>query len=142
MIAAQRLPDYCAQPPVAFYPWIRQIAWNCLIDLHRRHIRAQRRSVDREEPLGLSGTSATLLVDQLLASGTNPLGRLLKKELRARVRDVLARLSAPDREILVLRHLEQLSLAECAAVIGVSENAAAQRQLRALTRLRKLLDDG
>lgn len=75
MIATQRFPKYLATPPMDFYPWLRQIAWNCLIDLHRRHIQADRRSVDREAPQGISSASATELVDHLLASGTSPLRR-------------------------------------------------------------------
>jgi RNA polymerase sigma-70 factor (ECF subfamily) len=141
MVASRRLPDYADQPGIAFYPWLRRIAWNCLVDLHRRHVVAGRRAVGREEHLDISGTSAALLADQLLASGTSPLGRLLRKELRTTIRAVLGRLSAEDREILLLRHLEQLTMTECAAVIGISETAATQRQLRALKRLRHLLED-
>jgi RNA polymerase sigma-70 factor (ECF subfamily) len=141
MVASQRLPQYVSNPSIPFYPWLRQIAWNCLVDLYRRHVLAGRRSVDREQQPGISDTSAALLADQLLASGSSVLGRLLRKELRARVRAVLGQLSAEDREILLLRHLEQLTMAECAAVTGISETAATQRQLRALKRLRRLLED-
>jgi RNA polymerase sigma-70 factor (ECF subfamily) len=139
-VASQRLPEYARNPPLAFYPWLRQIAWNCLVDLHRRHVLTGKRSVDREAPPGLSDTSMAVLADQLVADGTSPLGRLLREELRARVRAVLARLSPEDREIVLLRHLEQLSMAECAEVLRISQSAATQRQLRALERLRRLLD--
>ena len=140
-VAADRLSDYLRDPPLPFYPWLRQIALNRLIDLHRRHILAGRRSVDREEPLGLSDTSAVKLADRVLAGGTGPVKRLLRDELRARVRATLARLDPADREILVLRHLEQLSMAECTAVLGISEAAAKKRHVRAVRRLRHLLDD-
>jgi RNA polymerase sigma-70 factor (ECF subfamily) len=142
MVASKRLPRYASNPSVPFYPWLRQIAWNCLVDLYRRHVLASKRSVLHEEELVLSDTSVGLLADQLIADQTSPLGRVLRKELRARVRAVLDQLSNEDREILLLRSLEQLSTAECAAVIGISEAAATQRQLRALKRLRQLLEDG
>lgn len=141
MVASRRLTNYANQPGIAFYPWLRQIAWNCLVDLHRRHLLAGRRSVNREQHLGISETSVALLADQLLGGGTSPLGHLLLKELRTRIRAVLGQLSAEDREILLLRHLEQLTMAECAAVIRTSETAATQRHLRALKRLRRLLED-
>ena len=140
MVASRRLAQYVGEQPIAFYPWLRQIAWNCLVDLHRRHILAGRRAVDRDRHLGISETSAAQLVDHLLTSETGPLGSLLKEELRTRVRAVLGQLSEQDRELLLLRHLEQLTMGECAEVMGISETAATQRQLRALQRLRRLLE--
>ena len=137
MVASRRLGEYVSEQSIAFYPWLRQIAWNCLVDLHRRHVMAGRRAVDREQHLGISDTSMGLLADHLLTSETGPLGSLLRQELRARVRAVLSQLAAEDRELLLLRHLEQLSMCECAEVMGISETAATQRQLRALRRLRQ-----
>jgi RNA polymerase sigma-70 factor (ECF subfamily) len=140
-VAARKLPAYLRKPTVSFYPWLRRIAWERLVDAHRRHIRAGRRSVSREEPLGLSDSSAMQLADRLMAQGTNPLARLLRDELCARVQAILARLAAGDREILLLRHLEQLTSAECGEVLGVSEEAAKKRYLRAVRRFRRLLGD-
>jgi RNA polymerase sigma-70 factor (ECF subfamily) len=140
-VALDRLSDYLRERPLPFYPWLRQITFNRLVDLHRRHVLASRRSVDREQPLGLSDASAVQLADRVLAGSTSPVKRLLRDELRARVRATLARLEPADREILVLRHLEQLSVAECTAVLGISEAAAKKRHVRAVRRLRRLLDD-
>ena len=77
--------------------------------------------------------------DQLQASDAGPLKRMLRQELHARVRAALERLSDHDREILVLRHLEQLSSRESAAVLGIREDAAVQRHVRALRRFQCLL---
>jgi len=140
-VAMKKLPAYLSEPAVSFYPWLRRIAWERLVDAHRRHIRAGKRSVSREEPLGLSDTSAMQLADRLMASGTNPLARLLRDELCTRVQAILARLATGDREILLLRHLEQLSSVESAEVLGVSEEAAKKRYLRAVQRFRRLLGD-
>jgi RNA polymerase sigma-70 factor (ECF subfamily) len=140
-MAAQRLSEYLRQPPLPFYPWLRQIACNRLADLCRRHIQVSKRSVRREERLGLSDASAIRLADRVAARGSSPLKHLLREELRARVRAALAALATADREILILRHLEQLSFAESAAVLGITETAAKQRHVRALRRIRRLLDD-
>ena len=57
------------------------------------------------------------------------------------MRAALAALPAPDREVLVLRYLEELSAREVGAVLGIAEAAAKKRALRALRRLRELLRD-
>ena len=142
--ASQHLDDYLRDRPLAFYPWLRQFAWERLVALHRRHVLAEKRSVTREErsDVLLSDRSAGALADRLLAPGTSPSHRVLRDELLDRVRNALARLTPRDREVLVMRQLEQLSTGEVAAVLGISEGAVMTRQTRALVRLRALLDDG
>jgi RNA polymerase sigma-70 factor (ECF subfamily) len=139
--AAQGLSDYLRQRPVPFYPWLRQLAWDRLVALHRRHLHALRRSVKREQPLAphLSDESAQQLADRVLARQSSPSDRAVRSELRVRVRAALDRLGERDREVLMLRHLEQLSTRETAAVLGMSEGAVKARHLRALERLRVLL---
>jgi RNA polymerase sigma-70 factor (ECF subfamily) len=141
--ANQKLDDYLRERPLAFYPWLRQLAWDKLVELQQRHIQTQKRSVKREaRPLGqLPDESALELARRLLATGTSPSHQLLRKELRRQVQDALALLKEQDREVLVLRYLEQLPLREIADVLGVSEGAIKVRHLRALDRLRRLLGD-
>ena len=141
--AARKLPRYAASTPLPFYPWLRKVAWDCLIDLHQRHVRAQKRSVAREHSpcLDLPDESAMHLAGQLVASGTTPSGRVVREELRARVRSALDQMDPADREILVMRHLEQLQVREIAALLGISEGAVKMRRLRAAERLRELLQD-
>ena len=141
--AARKLPDYAQEQPLPYYPWLRQIAWECLVQLHRRHVVARRRTVEREAVVGmeLSDESVMHLAKRFVTSGTSPSGNLLRKELRQRVRDGLDSLADQDREILVLRYLEQLKVNEVSVVLGISEGAATMRQLRALERLRGLLQD-
>jgi RNA polymerase sigma-70 factor (ECF subfamily) len=139
--AAGRLSDYLRQRPLPFYPWLRQLAWDRLIELHRRHVEAGKRTVSREESsiLNLPDESAVELAARLLDMRSSPSEHLLRKELRNRVQQALGQLRPRDREILVLRHLEQLTTAEIAGVLGLGEAAVKSRHLRALQRLRTLL---
>jgi RNA polymerase sigma-70 factor (ECF subfamily) len=142
--ADQELDEFLRDQPMAFYPWLRHFAWERLVDLHRRHIQAQRRSTAREEEqiAALPDESAAALADRLVANDTSPSRRLIRAELRERVQAALARLGPRDREVLVLRHLEGLSTAEVAGVLGLSAGAVMTRHTRALVRLRALLQDG
>jgi RNA polymerase sigma-70 factor (ECF subfamily) len=141
--ADRKLAGYLERRPLPFYPWLRELAWERLAKLHQHHLQTRKRSVTREEqPLpGLPEESALELARRLVAPGTSPSHRAVREELRGRVRDALARLGERDREVLVLRYLEQLSTAETAAVLGVTEGAVKTRHLRALGRLRGLLGD-
>jgi RNA polymerase sigma-70 factor (ECF subfamily) len=141
--AARRLPDYLRDRPLAFYPWLRQLALERLIDVHRYHVGARKRSVRREERSlpPLPDESAAELGQRLLARGSSPSARLRRRELGARVQAALARLAERDRELIVLRHLEQMPVRDIAAVLGLSEGAVKMRHLRALERLRGLLGD-
>lgn len=141
--AWQKLPGYLEEQPIRFYPWLRQIAWNRLVDLYRHHIVARKRSVDAEAPRSLSipKSSTIHLVEQLAGSLPSPSRHLLRLELRQRVSAALDALSEGDRETILLRHLERLSMAEVGAVLGITEGSARNRHLRAIRRLRALLVD-
>jgi RNA polymerase sigma-70 factor, ECF subfamily len=137
--AHRQLPEYLSKRPLPFYPWLRRIACDRLADLHRRHLRAQMRSVKREEPLGLSDDSAIALAQRLLAPESSHLGRMIRRELLERMHAALEILNPTDREMLILRHLEELDTRETAAVLGINESAAKLRHLRAVERIQKLL---
>jgi RNA polymerase sigma-70 factor (ECF subfamily) len=139
--ADRKLGRYLRERPLPFFPWLRQLAGEHLVALHRRHVRARGRSVLREEPgaLALPDESAAELAARLVTSATSPTQQALRQEARARVRWALEQLPERDREVLVLRHLEQLPVADTAEVLGVSAGAVKVRHLRALERLRALL---
>jgi RNA polymerase sigma-70 factor (ECF subfamily) len=141
--AARSLPDYLRRQTMAFYPWLRQLAWERLVRMHRQHINTRRRSVNREEAalLPLPEKSALDLARRLVASSTSPSAHLIREELRERVRSTLERMAPRDREVLVLRYLEMLTNAEVADVLGISEGAVKVRHFRALERFRGLLGD-
>jgi RNA polymerase sigma-70 factor (ECF subfamily) len=141
--AVQQLSDYLRDRPLPFYPWLRQLTWERLIEVHRRHLYAQKRSVRSEdrEYLALPDDSALHLAQRLLAPGSSPSDRLQRQELRDRVQTALAQLSPRDREILVLRHLEELTTNETAAVLGITAGAVKMQHLCAVQRLRGLLGE-
>jgi RNA polymerase sigma-70 factor (ECF subfamily) len=140
--ADRHLEAYLRDRPLPFYPWLRQFAWQRLRHVHRLHIDAQRRSVTREEPweMPLPDHSAFDLARRLLAAGSSPSRHLIRDEMHARVRSALEQLDPRDREVLVLRYLEGMTTDEIAAVVGVRSGAIKMRHLRALERLRGLLE--
>lgn len=139
--ASRRLAEYLRRPPMPFHLWLRHIARDHLIDAHRRHRRARRRSVDRERPLGgvPDDRSSLDLMGQLLDRDLTPATAAIRREMRERFRAALVDLDEDDREVIVMRHLEHLSNQEVASALGLSEAAASMRYLRAIRRLRGLL---
>jgi RNA polymerase sigma-70 factor (ECF subfamily) len=141
--AAQKMVAF-RQPPEHFYPWLRQLAWDELARIHRDHIRTKKRSVSREQDDWqgrVADESMLQLADRLAAQQLGPGSRLMQKELRSRVRAAIEQLPPQDREVLVLRFLEQLNVSDTAAALGISESAVKSRQFRAVERLGKLLAD-
>jgi RNA polymerase sigma-70 factor (ECF subfamily) len=139
--ADQLLSDYLVDRPLPFYPWLRRIAWKRLMKIYNQHLDGKKRSAKREAyaiPL-LPDDSACSLGERFLATGTSPSNRLVRQELSQRVQAALAEMAAMDREVLVLRFLEQLSTSETAAVLDITEAAVKTRQTRALSRLCRLL---
>lgn len=140
--ATQKMSDYLNTRQVPFYPWLRRLAWENLVRLHDHHLRAQRRSVVREafSLLTLPDESAIQLVDRLAATGMAPDQRVLQAELKSRALSALSQLPDNDREILVLRYLEQLSNSEIAVTLGLTDGAVRVRHTRALARLVQLVN--
>jgi RNA polymerase sigma-70 factor (ECF subfamily) len=138
--ADRKLSAYLRERPLPFYPWLRRLAWKRLLKLVQRHLHSQKRNVRREEPGALPDDSVLELAAQLPVTRPGPGEQLLRKEVRDRVRAALLRLPERDREVLALRYLEQLPVRDVAAVLGITEGAAKVRHLRALERLRRLLE--
>jgi RNA polymerase sigma-70 factor (ECF subfamily) len=135
--AVRRLPRYLEQPRLPLRLWLRQLANDRLLNLHRDHAATARRSVDRE--VALPEGSAAELASQLLAAGSSPSQHLGRQELARRVREAMAALAEADREVLLLRHFEGLSNPEVAALLGISPAAVSKRYGRAVLRLHDLL---
>jgi RNA polymerase sigma-70 factor (ECF subfamily) len=142
--ASQRLATYLKDPSLPFHLWLRQLAKDQLIDTHRRHRVAQRRSTDREQSLVQRSDGERSSLDlgaQLRDQELTPAAATLRKEFQQRFYQALEQLEDDDREIILMRHVEQLSNTEVAQALNLSAAAAGMRHLRALRRLRELLGD-
>jgi RNA polymerase sigma-70 factor (ECF subfamily) len=140
--AANRLNEYMRNPKVPFFLWLRFLAGQKLVTLHRHHLGVQMRDVEQQVALGqrsLPEASSAILAAQLLGHDLRPSEAAIKAEMKLRVQEALERMDRLDREILALRHFEQLKRAEIAEVLGVSESAAGKRYIRALERLKQIL---
>jgi RNA polymerase sigma-70 factor (ECF subfamily) len=142
--ANQRLADYLADPRMPFHLWLRHLAKDRLIEMHRQHRGAQRRSLDREQPL--AGTAAADqssfdLIGQLADQELTPAAANIRRELEARFLTAIDQLDDDDRDIILMRHFEQLGNAEAATALSLSPAAAGMRHLRALRKLRTILGD-
>ena len=140
--ANQRLTEYLKKPDMPFHLWLRHLAQDRIIDTHRRHRLAQRRSVDREQPIARpawADESSASLVAHLIDTERTPTSEAIAHELQRRLSDAIDQLSDDDREIVLMRHHEALSNQEVAKALGLTEAAASMRYLRALRRLRVVL---
>jgi RNA polymerase sigma-70 factor (ECF subfamily) len=141
--ANRRLGDYLANPTMPFQLWLRHMARDRVIDAHRRHRVAASRSLDREVPLESpadSDASQTDLADGLADRELTPAAVATWHELERRFATAVEQLEEADRQIVLLRHFEHLSTAEAAEVLGLTKPAVGMRYLRAMRRLRVLLD--
>ncbi|MEW6743922.1 MAG: sigma-70 family RNA polymerase sigma factor [Planctomycetota bacterium] len=139
-----RLPHYRKSPDMPFYLWVRFITGQKLAQLHRRHLGALQRDARRDVDLEIGGApaaSSSVIASALAATGlTSPSGAAMRGEEVARLEKGLESLRPTDREILVLRHFEQLGNSDVARVLGLSEAAASARYWRAARRLREVLE--
>jgi RNA polymerase sigma-70 factor (ECF subfamily) len=139
---ADALPSYVKNPEAPFYLWLRCITGRKLHALHRKHLGTRMRDAGREVSLyrgALPEASSISLAAQLLGKLTTPSQALARAEVQVRIQQVLNEMEPLDREVLALRHYEQLSNRETAQVLGLSEAAASIRFIRALRRLKDLL---
>jgi RNA polymerase sigma-70 factor, ECF subfamily len=142
--ADRRLKEYLEAAPMPFHAWLRHIARDRMIDAHRRHRVAGRRSLDRETHFAqsdLSNQSAIDLGNLLFDRQLTPAAAATHHELEVRFQSALDTLDEGDQEIVLMRHFEQLSNQQTAEALQLSEPAASMRYLRAMRRLRALLDD-
>lgn len=143
--ASRRIGRFLDRPTVPFFVWLRQLTGQILIDLHRRYLGAQMRDVNREVRLdhwGTAGSGSALLLAQLSDSLTSPSQCAVRNEAVEQLRVALESLGAVDREILFLRHLEELGNNEVADILGIDKGAASKRYVRALGRLRDAMPVG
>jgi RNA polymerase sigma-70 factor, ECF subfamily len=142
LTAWQDLGGYLRGPTMPFFLWLRGIAGNKLRELHRHHLGTQMRDPRREVSIcdgALPETTTAALATHLLADLTRASEQAIKVEVNLRLQEALNCMDPIDRQVLALRHFEQLSPAETAAVLGIKEKAAGMRYVRALRRLKEIL---
>ncbi len=136
--AARRLPEYHKNPTMPFFLWLRLLAGQRMVDEHRKHLGAAAREISLYRG-ALPETSSAALAAHLLGRLTTPSQAALRAERKIRLQEALHSLDPMDREVLVLRHFEELSNGEAAAVLGLDKSAASKRYARALIRLKEIL---
>ncbi len=142
--AHARLPEYASRREVPFFIWLRFLTRQRVMQMHRFHLGAQGRDARREaalDPFEGASTSASMAAE-LAGSGTSPSDAAARAEAESHLRSALDAMPPLDREILCLRHFEQLGNAEAAHELGIEPAAASKRYIRALKRLTKVLSGG
>lgn len=144
--ATTRREEFFGQSAQPLFLWLRWMVGNTLLELHRHHLGAQMRDAGREQSSGRrsdGGDDSTrvALVAQLTCDITGPATAAGREDIKARLNEAMGQMDATDREVLALRHFEQLTSSEAAQVLGIQERAAAKRYMRALERLREVLSN-
>ncbi len=139
---SRRLAEYQQDPQLPFFLWLRHITGLKLTEVHRRHLGTQMRDAGQEVSLhrgALPEANSVSLAAHLMGAITSPSQAAVKAETRIYVQEALNSMDPLDREVLALKHFEQLSTSEIAQVLGLSKAGAGSRYLRAIKRLRKIM---
>lgn len=139
--ALKRVEHYFAKPDQPFFGWLRLIVGQRLADVHREH-RAGKRDAGLEVGLGQGGPGAdsACMAACLIGGLTSPSHAAQRNETLTLLEDALSRMDPLDREVLALRHFEELSNSDTAALLGIQPAAASKRYVRALARLKQILE--
>src|SRR5262249_34240122 len=135
--ASRRLAEFLQRRPMPFHVWLRKTAYERLTMARRRHAGAAQRAVGREIPL--PDRSSLLFAERFFSRGSTPSQQLGRRELARRVHQVLGRLTGTDREILIMRNLEERPYREIVCILNIEPVTARKRHGRALIRMHALL---
>jgi RNA polymerase sigma-70 factor (ECF subfamily) len=138
LTASQRLAEYLRAPKMPFHAWLRQLARDRVADVYRREL-AEKRDVAREQSAAKTAPSSLQPLEQARDEQLTPAALLLKKEFAERFQHAVDQLDECAKEIILMRHTEQLTNSQVAELLGLSEPAAGMRYLRALRQLKSLL---
>jgi RNA polymerase sigma-70 factor (ECF subfamily) len=139
-----KFPQYVADSRLPFYLWLRLEVGQKLVDAHRFHLGAQMRDAGQEVSLhhgALPQVSSLSLAEHLLGRLTSASRAAMRAEVKVKVQEALNSMDPHDREVLLLRHFEELTNSEVAQVLGIKPTAAVNRYVRALRRLKDVLED-
>ncbi|MDB5389545.1 MAG: polymerase subunit sigma [Planctomycetaceae bacterium] len=141
--AQKRVQHFLAKPDMPFFVWLRLVASQRLIDVHRQHLGAQMRDAGQEVSLvgaGQFAATSICLVARLAGDDTSPSRAAIRGEVAEQIEAILNSMEPIDREVLALRHFEELSNQEVAEILGIDKGAASKRYIRALDRLKDVLE--
>ena len=141
--AHRRFAEYTANPTVPLFLWLRSLTLQRLVDLHRLHLGAKMRDAGREISLHsgpLPEASSNSLAAQLVGQLSSPSSAAMRAETQVRVQAALNLMDPIDREVLALRHFEMLTNEEIAQVLSLKKTAASNRYIRALRRMKEVLE--
>lgn len=140
--ASNRLSEYLENPTMPFFVWLRFLVAQRLLAVHRWHFDRQKRDPRREDIARCHPAMETgAIAHELSGAFTSPSNAAARADLAGKLRALLEGMTDTDREILVLRHFEELSNNEAAAVLGISKAATSKRYIRALTRLKDIASE-
>jgi RNA polymerase sigma-70 factor (ECF subfamily) len=142
LAATLQLKDFASQRTMPVFLWLRLVAGQKLAGLHRHHLGKQMRDAGREVSLyqgSLPEASSAAIAARLMGHETTPSAAAMKAELILRLETALNTMDPLDREVLALRHFEQLTNHEAAQVLNIQQSAASKRYIRALQRLKDIL---
>lgn len=137
--ALKRIDHYFEKPDQPFFGWLRLVVGQRIADVHREHL-AQKRNAGREVPIHAGATDSACLAACLLGNLSSPSAAANRNEVYERLEKALEQMDPIDREVLALRHFEELSNAETASLLGIQNAAASKRYVRALARLKEILE--
>jgi RNA polymerase sigma-70 factor (ECF subfamily) len=139
---SRRAVEQAGSQEIPFFLWLRMVTGQKLLEVHRRHLGTQLRDVAREVTLYagvLPQASSASLASFLLASQSSACHAAQRTELQLQLQQVLNGMDPLDREVLSLRHFEELTNREVSQVLGITPTAASNRYVRALERLKEIL---
>jgi RNA polymerase sigma-70 factor (ECF subfamily) len=137
--ALKRVDHYFEKADQPFFGWLRLVVAQRLADVHREHL-AQKRNAGRDVPIHGGATDSACLAACLLGNLSSPSHAANRNEIFARLEEALDQMDPVDREVLALRHFEELSNKETASLLDIEPAAASKRYVRALARLRQILE--
>jgi RNA polymerase sigma-70 factor (ECF subfamily) len=137
--ASRQFERYQADPPMPLFLWLRFITGQRLMAIHRWHLGAQKRDAKQEVAFHRPEADSRALSYELAGRFTSPSRAVIREEMQSRLQDVIEGLEPLDREVLALRHYEELTNLETAEELGITPAAASKRYIRALERLKAAL---
>ena len=140
---AQQLGNYAKDPKLPFFLWLRRITGQRLAKVHRAHLGQEMRDVNKERRLnaGVPDASSVFMANQLAGRFTSVSQKAIRNENETRMQLAIEQLPETDREILAMRHVEQLTNSEIAIVLEIGASAATNRYVRAIRKLRDAIGE-